>query len=30
MTVDETAMDVGYLSPSRFSREFKPIYGQSP
>lgn len=30
MTVNEAAMDVGYLSPSQFSREFKRMYGQSP
>ncbi|MBB4174203.1 AraC-like DNA-binding protein [Sulfitobacter noctilucicola] len=30
MTVSEAAMDVGYLSPSQFSREFKRLYGQSP
>lgn len=30
MTVSEAAIDVGYLSPSQFSREFKRIYGQSP
>jgi len=30
MTVSEAAMDVGYISPSQFSREFKRIYGQSP
>lgn len=30
MTVNEAAMDVGYVSPSQFSREFKRIYGQSP
>jgi len=30
MTVSEAAMDVGYVSPSQFSREFKRIYGQSP
>lgn len=30
MTVTEAAMDVGYVSPSQFSREFKRMYGQSP
>lgn len=30
MTVNEAAIDVGYVSPSQFSREFKRIYGQSP
>ncbi len=30
MTVNEAAMDVGYASPSQFSREFKRMYGQSP
>lgn len=30
MTVSEAAMDVGYVSPSQFSREFKRLYGQSP
>lgn len=30
MPVSEAAMDVGYLSPSQFSREFKRLYGQSP
>ena len=30
MTVNEAAIDVGYLSPSQFSREFKRMYGQSP
>lgn len=29
-TVNEAAMDVGYLSTSQFSREFKRMYGQSP
>lgn len=29
-TVNEAAMDVGYLSSSQFSREFKRMYGQSP
>ncbi len=28
--VSEAAMDVGYVSPSQFSREFKRMYGQSP
>lgn len=30
MTVNEAAMDVGYASPSQFSREFRRMYGQSP
>lgn len=30
MTVNEAATDVGYASPSQFSREFKRMYGQSP
>ncbi|MEM7471392.1 MAG: AraC family transcriptional regulator [Pseudomonadota bacterium] len=30
MTVNEAAIDVGYTSPSQFSREFKRAYGQSP
>ncbi|WP_460275846.1 AraC family transcriptional regulator [Celeribacter sp. ULVN23_4] len=30
MTVNEAATDVGYVSPSQFSREFKRMYGQSP
>ena len=29
-TVSEAAMDVGYVSSSQFSREFKRLYGQSP
>lgn len=29
-TVSEAAWDVGYQSPSQFSREFKRMYGQSP
>ncbi len=29
-TVNQAAMDVGYVSTSQFSREFKRIYGQSP
>lgn len=29
-TVNEAAMDVGYMSSSQFSREFKRMYGQSP
>ena len=29
-TVNEAAMDVGYVSSSQFSREFKRLYGQSP
>ncbi|WP_425083724.1 AraC family transcriptional regulator [Ruegeria profundi] len=28
--VNEAAMDVGYVSPSQFSREFRRMYGQSP
>lgn len=28
--VNQAAMDVGYQSPSQFSREFKRMYGQSP
>ena len=28
--VNEAAMDVGYVSSSQFSREFKRMYGQSP
>lgn len=28
--VSQAAMDVGYVSPSQFSREFKRQYGQSP
>lgn len=28
--VSEAAMDVGYVSASQFSREFKRLYGQSP
>ncbi len=28
--VSEAAMDVGYVSSSQFSREFKRLYGQSP
>ena len=28
--VTEAARDVGYVSPSQFSREFKRMYGQSP
>lgn len=28
--VSEAAMDVGYVSSSQFSREFKRMYGQSP
>lgn len=30
MTVGEAALDVGYVSASQFSREFKRMYGQSP
>jgi len=30
MTINEAAMDAGYISPSQFSREFKRMYGQSP
>lgn len=30
MTVNDAAMDVGYVSSSQFSREFKRMYGQSP
>lgn len=30
MTVNEAALDVGYVSPSQFSREFKRVYGASP
>ncbi|MDD9923502.1 MAG: AraC family transcriptional regulator [Boseongicola sp.] len=30
MKVNEAATDVGYISPSQFSREFKRLYGQSP
>lgn len=30
MTVNEAAMEVGYVSTSQFSREFKRMYGQSP
>ena len=30
MTVNEAAMEVGYLSSSQFSREFKRMYGHSP
>ncbi|WP_372808460.1 AraC family transcriptional regulator [Pontiella sp.] len=30
MTVNEAALDVGYVSSSQFSREFKRMYGQSP
>ncbi|WP_243265712.1 AraC family transcriptional regulator [Sulfitobacter sp. DSM 110093] len=29
-TVSEAALDVGYVSASQFSREFKRMYGQSP
>jgi len=30
MNVSTAAMDVGYVSSSQFSREFKRLYGQSP
>lgn len=30
MSVSEAAMDVGYVSPSQFNREFKRLYGLSP
>ena len=30
MNVNEAALDVGYVSPSQFSREFKRMYGQPP
>jgi AraC-like DNA-binding protein len=30
MNVNEAAMDVGYVSSSQFSREFKRMYGRSP
>lgn len=30
MTVNEAATEVGYVSASQFSREFKRLYGQSP
>lgn len=30
MNVSEAAMNVGYVSSSQFSREFKRMYGQSP
>ena len=30
MNVNEAGMEVGYLSSSQFSREFKRMYGQSP
>lgn len=30
MPVTQAAMEVGYASPSQFSREFKRAYGQSP
>ncbi len=29
-TVQAAAMDVGYVSPSQFSREFKRMFGQTP
>ncbi len=28
--VSEAALEVGYVSPSQFSREFKRVYGESP
>jgi AraC-like DNA-binding protein len=28
--ITEAAMEVGYVSSSQFSREFKRMYGQSP
>ncbi|MDO6485718.1 AraC family transcriptional regulator [Shimia thalassica] len=30
MSVNQAALDVGYVSASQFSREFKRFYGQSP
>lgn len=30
VSVNEAAMDVGYVSASQFSREFKRMYGQTP
>ncbi|WP_407669139.1 helix-turn-helix domain-containing protein [Paenibacillus algicola] len=30
MNVNDAAMEVGYVSSSQFSREFKRMYGQSP
>ena len=30
MSVNQAAMEVGYVSPSQFNREFKRLYGQSP
>lgn len=30
VNVNEAAMDVGYISPSQFSREFKRMFGQAP
>ncbi len=30
MPINEAAIDVGYVSPSQFSREFRRMYGQSP
>ncbi len=30
VAINEAALEVGYLSPSQFSREFKRTYGQSP
>jgi AraC-like DNA-binding protein len=29
-TVNQAAMDVGYVSSSQFSREFKRLFGESP
>lgn len=29
-TINQAALDVGYISTSQFSREFKRLYGQSP
>lgn len=29
-TINQAALDVGYISTSQFSREFKRMYGQSP
>ena len=30
MNVNEAAMEVGYVSSSQFSREFKRLFGKSP
>ncbi|MFC7291096.1 AraC family transcriptional regulator [Hirschia litorea] len=30
MNISQAAIDVGYVSPSQFSREFKRLYGESP